>query len=206
MASAMKFFMDRGIAESDAEAIVGNLARESSMNPLAVNAGHAGYAQWDKARQADYAKRFGYQIASSAASADQQSNDQLQFILDELHGKEKKTLDAMAKAKDLMGKTSAFMNLYERPGDNSLGQRFAYAQDAKRFTNLSEMVNSVNARAASVQHTVTSETNIGDVHLHTNSNDPASHAAAFRDGISKQPLVDPSSLVTLSLGTRGMAL
>jgi hypothetical protein len=105
-----------------------------------------------------------------------------------------------------MGKTKAFMDLDERPGDNSLSKRFANAEIASRLNDVAGMVQAANARSNPVQHSVTSETHIGEVSLHTNATDPASHAATFRDGISKQPLVDPSALVALSLSTRGLAL
>lgn len=204
MSSAMKFFTDRGIAASDAEAIVGNLARESSMNPLARNAsGHAGYAQWDKARQADFARRYGYQIGSSAVSPDQQSNDQLQFVLDEFQTTQQKAWLAMTKAKDLPGKTRAFMDLYERPGDNSFAQRFGFALDAKQLANIGGLVTAANSRASPVSNHVTSTTHIGELNVNAPSTDPKAIVDAARKGMTTHPLMSAGDLSMLGLSTRG---
>jgi hypothetical protein len=203
--SAMQFFMDRGIGRQDAAAIVGSLAQESSMDPFAKNNGHVGYAQWDKTRAAVFAKRFGYQMGSSSVSKDQQGKDQLQFILDEFQTTQKNTVVAMAKARDLMGKTSAFMNLYERPGDNSLGKRFENAQMAERLADVAGMISAVNSATRSAVHNDNrSDTQIGDIHVHTNATDPASHAAAVRRGIADQPLLNHAAQGTVALSTRAL--
>jgi hypothetical protein len=203
---AMQFFMDRGIAKYDAAAIVGSLVQESSMNPLARNGSHVGYAQWGKARAAVFAKRFGYEIGSSGVSKDQQGKDQMQFILEELQTSQRSTVVAMAKARDLMGKTRAFSNLYERPGDNSLSQRYFNAQEAERLADVAGMLTAINsAKAGSVQHNDNrSDTVIGDIHVHTNATDPVSHAAAVRKGIADQPLLSPAAQGAVSLSTRAM--
>jgi hypothetical protein len=206
MSHGMQLLMDNGVSKEDAASMIGNMAQESSMNPLARNGTHVGLGQWSKARQADFEKQYHYQMGASDVPESQQARDQTLFFLDELKTTQREAAAAQAKARDLMGKTSAIMNLDERPGDNSLGKRLAYAQDAARLADTAGMVQAATARSVPVQHTVTSETNIGDVHVHTNATDPASHAAAFRDGISNQPLVDPSALTALSLSTRGMVL
>jgi hypothetical protein len=207
MSRAMQTLMGNGMSQDAAAAVVGSMAQESSMDPMSRNAsGHVGLMQWSKARQADFAKQYHYQMGASDVPASQQFNDQMQFAQDELRTTQQAAASAMAKAADLMGKTKAFMELDERPGDGSLSKRFANAEIASRLADTAGMMTAANARSASLQNTVTSETNIGEVNLHTNANDPASHAAAFRDGISKHPLVAPSALVALSLSTRGMAL
>lgn len=197
MSKGMQILMDNGVSESDAAAIVGSAAQESSMNPFARNGSHAGLFQLNKARQANFAKFFGYSIGSSAVSADQQFKDQMLFSIRE--PEYMAAASAMAKAKGLLGKTSAFMDLDERPGDNSLSQRFANAQAAMRMADVAGMV------TRAVQSTVTSETNIGDIHVHTPSTDPAAHADAVRKGIATHPLVSPIAQGTISLATRGMA-
>lgn len=206
MSRAMQTLMGKGMSQDTASAMVGNMAQESSMDPFAVNGTHKGLMQWSKLRQADFEKKYHYQMGASDVPKSQQFDDQMQFAQDELLTSQRATAIAIAKAQDLMGKTKAIMDLDEAPGDHSLDRRLAYAMQASRAADVAGMVTSANARPAPVQHTVTSETNIGEVNLHTNATDPASHAAAFRDGISKQPLVDPSALVALSLSTRGMAL
>jgi len=202
-----KTLMDLGLSADEAAAVIGNQMRESSMNPLSVNAsGHRGIGQWDANRQSAYSKRFGYQIGSSDVSAAQQLIDQEKFTVQELLTSHRPALEAMKKAKTLLGKTGAFNDLFEVSGD-SIGKRFSYAQLALNLPAIQDLLAASNARnSGSVQHTVTSETNIGDVHLHTNATDPASHATAFRDGISKQPLVGLSALVDLSLSTRATVL
>jgi hypothetical protein len=175
------------------------------MDPFAKNRGHVGYAQWEKARAAVFAKRFGYQIGSSAVSKDQQGKDQLQFILEELQTSQKSSVAAMAKAKGLMEKTKAFMVNYERPGDNSLPQRYERALEATRLANLAGML-TIAARSSSVQHNDNrADTKIGDIHVHTNATDPASHAAAVRKGIADQPLLNHAAQGSVALATRAFA-
>jgi Phage tail lysozyme len=206
MSRAMQTLMGAGVSKDDAAAMVGNMAQESSMNLFARNGSHVGLGQWNKARQADFEKRYHYQMGASDVPKSQQERDQTLFFLDELRTTQQKASSAMAKAHDLMGKTKAIMDLDEAPGDHSLDKRISNAVLASRAADVAGMVTAGAMSRSPAQHTVTSETSIGDVHLHTNATDPASHAAAFRDGISKQPLVDPSALVALSLSTRGMAL
>jgi hypothetical protein len=206
MSKGMQTLMGLGLSKDDAASLIGNMSQESSMNPLAANKGHLGLMQWDKARQADFAKRYGYQMGSSAVKADQQFKDQLAFSLDELQSTQRSAAAAQAKARDLLGKTSAIMNLDERPGDNSLSKRLEYAQQASRLADVAGMVQAAATKAGSVQHNVTSETTIGDVHVHTNATDPSSHVNAVRRGLSDatQPLADPAAQATVSLATRGM--
>jgi Phage tail lysozyme len=206
MTSAMQTLMGKGLSKDDAAAIVGNMAQESSMRPLVSNAGHIGLMQWDKSRQADFAKKYGYQMGSANVPESKQFNDQTLFAMDELKTTQKEAANAMAKVRDLLSKTGAIMMLDERPGDSSLSGRFSYAEQARDLANAQTMLQAANAKAVPVQNTVTSETNIGDVHLHTNATDPKGHVDAFRDGLSDLPLMDPSSLTSLSLSTRGMAL
>jgi hypothetical protein len=206
MSKAMQTLIGNGVSKEDAASMVGNMAQESSMNPMARNGSHVGLMQWSNARQADFEKKYHYQMGASDVPMSQQFSDQMQFAQDELRTTQQKAAIAMARAADLMGKTKAFMEFDEAPGDNSLAKRIANAEIAYRLANASAMLQSANVRPAPVQHTVTSETNIGDVHLHTNATDPASHADAFRNGISKQPLLDMDALSAVSISTRGMAL
>jgi hypothetical protein len=198
MSHGMQTLMDSGVPEDDAASMIGNMAQESTMNPLAANAGHRGLMQWDKARQTDFAKQFGYAMGSSAVSADKQFQDQLLFAQAELRTTQQKAAAKMAKARDLLGKTSAFMEFDEQPGDNSLARRFSFAQQAARLADVAGMVTN------HVQHNVTSETTIGDIHVHTPATDPKAHAAAVRKGIESHPLMSPTAQGTVSLATRGM--
>jgi len=204
MARAMRTLMGGGFSGADAEAIVGSLMQESAMDPLARNSkGNMGLAQWDKSRQAAFFKQRGYRMGSAGVSADQQFNDQMAFLQDELRTKYQATVIAMAKAQDLIGKTGAFMNGYERPGDNSLKQRYAYALDAHQIEGALGLV-SAASRSMQVQHNDNrSDIQIGDVHLHTNATEPKTFAEAFRQGLSSQPLLDPTAQGSVFFATRG---
>ncbi len=192
---AMNQLMAGGMSKEDAAAIVGNLAQESSMNPLARNAGHVGIGQWDSQRQAEFAKRFGYQMGSGEVDPNQQLHDQVAFVQQELSSSQRAAAVAMAKSRDVAGKTRAFMDMYERPGDNSLSQRMGFATDA------AGLVSASTRSGASVHHNVSSETNVQNVIINTPSTDPQAHAEAFRKGI-QNPLGTPDSQSVVSLSTR----
>lgn len=202
MTRGMQNLMDHGASKEDAAAIVGNMAQESTMDPFARNGSHVGLMQWSKKRQADFAKQFGYQMGSMVVPREKQFKDQTMFALDELTTSQRTTAAAMARAKDLMGKTRAFMELDEVPKDNSLSKRFDYAQQAARAAE--GMVQAAAARSGAAQNTVTSETTIGEINVHTPSTDPKAHGAAVGDAISNHPMINPAAQATVSLATRGM--
>jgi len=197
MSKGMQMLMSAGMSEADAAAMVGNMAEESSMNPLASNAGHAGLMQWDRARQSDFARRFGYSMGSSAVATDKQFQDQVMFAQDELQTTQQAAAAKMAQARGLLAKTSAFMNLDERPGDNSLSGRYGFAQQAMRLADVAGM------KTSNVHHSVTSETHIGEINLYTPSDDPKAHVDVFRKGLADQPLLSPAAQGTVQLATRG---
>jgi hypothetical protein len=195
MAGAMQTLMAGGLSQDNAAAVVGSLMQESGLNPLARNAsGHVGIAQWDKSRQSDFAKQFGYQMGSDGVSASQQLNDQMSFLMTEFMGNHKKALAQMQAARNLLGKESAFMRYFEVVNDASFGRRYAFAQEALQLSG---------AGARSVANNDnSSEVHIGAINVSTNSDDPRAHAAAVRLGLIDQPLLNPQG--TISLGTRGM--
>lgn len=201
MSTALRFLAGHGVSQSEADAMVANFAAESGMNPLARNGSHLGIAQWDLARQRVFSRRYGYAMGSSSVSAKQQLDDQLAFSLYELQTSQRSAALAMARASDLKGKTKAFMDLFERPGDGSFGRRLNFAMDADRLATLLGYASSSFSSARAASH-ITSETHIGDVHLHTSATDPKSHAAAFRDGISDLPLMNSADMSMLLSGTR----
>lgn len=199
MTNGVKTLMGMGVPMLEATALVGNQMAESSMDPMARNAsGHVGLMQWDKSRQADFAKRFGYQMGSSGVSADQQFIDQEKFAQIELETTKLAVKKAMSKIPDLLGKTFSVMHLDEIVNDLSFGKRLAYAQQAM------DSLLSSKASSGAVQHNVTSETHIGEVNVHTPATDPKSHVDAVAKGISDHPLINPSAQGTVSLATRGM--
>ncbi len=196
---AMKMLTGQGFNQDAAAALVGNMMQESTMNPLARNGSHIGLMQWDKTRQAAFAKQFGYQMGAANVSTDKQFADQVAFAVAELRGTHKSAADRMAAAKGLMGKVGALMQLDEGVNDGSFGRRLLYAMQMSTM-------GSVLSAAQAAKHIInsSSETNIGDIHVHTNATDPAAHADAVRKGIATHPLVDPASQATISLATRGM--
>jgi hypothetical protein len=98
----MQLLMANGASKDDAAAIIGSFAQESSMDPFAVNGSHVGMGQWDKARQADFAKRYGYQIGSKVVPQDKQAHDQTLFALDELRTTQRGAAIAMAHSRDTL--------------------------------------------------------------------------------------------------------
>lgn len=194
-------------SELNAEAMVGNFAQENGQfDPFATsdNGKHIGIAQLDQTRQAAFAKWAKYKIGSTSVSPMKQLIDQVNFSLFELkntHGKAQRAMDAETS---LLGKTVAFQNLDEMPGagDNSFLKRFGFAREAQALMAMLNAATSTPATA--VHHTVTSETKIGDIHVHTPSTDPKAHGAAIRSDLNSQPLLSPAAMGALSLSTRGM--
>jgi hypothetical protein len=117
---------------------------------------------------------------------------------------QQKAAAKMAKARDLLGKTSAFhphsrrqptMDLDEQPG----GQRFSFAQQAMRLADVAGMVTS------NVQHNDNrSDTTIGNINVHTAATDAAGLAGALRQAISAHPLLGQTAQGTVALSTRAM--
>jgi hypothetical protein len=191
--SGMKKLMGLGVSPVQAAAMIGSQMQESSMDPRAgIGTGHVGLEQWDKTRQAAFFKKFGYRMGSKGGEAE--FTDQEKFAVDELLNTHRAAAAAMNKSKSLLGKTLAFMQLDEAPGDDSFAKRLAYAMAA---------LAAVTARTAAVQNNSTSDTKIGDVHIHTPATDPKGHADAFRKAVTS-PLADPVAQGTMSLATRGM--
>jgi hypothetical protein len=135
MASATAKLMGMGMSQAAAAAAVGSIMQESSMNPMAVNGSHRGFLQWDTARQAAFARRYGRPMASGTVPEQQETDDQLAFLVQELHSTHLQAAAQMAKARDLMGKTSAFMRYDEIVNDASFAQQFKYAQEAFQLTS-----------------------------------------------------------------------
>jgi hypothetical protein len=67
-----------GVSEAQADAFLGNAMRESSLSPTAENQGHYGLLQWDKTRQANFAKLYGHDMQHSTAQ------EQMAFALQEV--------------------------------------------------------------------------------------------------------------------------
>ncbi|CAE6866138.1 hypothetical protein R75465_07969 [Paraburkholderia aspalathi] len=77
-ASMKAYLLSHGVPEAQADGMLGNAMRESSLDPTASNAGHYGLFQWDATRQKDFAKWAGHGINKSTAS------EQVAFALSEV--------------------------------------------------------------------------------------------------------------------------
>jgi hypothetical protein len=109
--SAYQFFTGKGYTSEQAAGIVGNLAHESGVNPLAVgdSGTSAGLAQFHNERLT--ALR---QYAASVGKPAGDFQTQLEFIDRELHGPEAATLAKLQGARTPEEAAQAFIN-YERP-------------------------------------------------------------------------------------------
>ena len=203
---AMRLLMARGFSQAAAAAMVGNFSQESSMNPLATsdNGAHIGLGQWDKARQAAFAKIFKYHMGDTKVPERQQFLDEVLFSAMELHTSQRVAMQKMSAAASLLEKTRAFEQSYERPGasDHSFGRRFLYAQEA--YENGTAYARAYNMRHGVINRNVTTHTRIGDVHVHTPSTDPKVHAATVRKELAATPLLAPDAQNTVTLASRGM--
>ena len=123
MATAMKFFMEKGYTKEQAAGIVGSLAQESSLNPNAVNPSSRafGIGQWLGDRKRDFMKY--------AASQGKNPNDlqtQLEWHHIEATGSESKADTKIRQAKTVEEAAYAHRKYFERPGE-------AEANDARRM-------------------------------------------------------------------------
>lgn len=89
--------------------IIANWSQESSLNPSANNGSHAGLAQWDRDRQAQFQRRYGHAI--TAGSVD----EQVDFFSTDLK-KHKAAEAALAAARSPEEAAFAVGRHYEIPG------------------------------------------------------------------------------------------
>jgi len=109
---AIDHLVKQGLTPAQAAGVVGNLVQESSLNSGAYNKseGSYGLAQWRKERLAD--------LTSFAASKGKDIGDpktQLDFIMHELKGKEKKAGQMLFASKTAEEAANNFGTYYERP-------------------------------------------------------------------------------------------
>lgn len=88
---AMKFFMSKGLKEHQAAGLVGNLLRESRLNPKALNkaSGAMGIAQWLGDRKKRLISRYGNNPTFE---------QQLNFVWDELNSTHRRGLEELLKS------------------------------------------------------------------------------------------------------------
>lgn len=150
-----RYFLSQGYSPDQVAGILANIQAESSFNPYATNGTHFGLFQWDKTRQAQFARLFGHPMQQSTPM------EQLRFAQWELTHTEKKAGVALRGAKTRY-QSGAVMSLdYERPGGG------AYAADYRGM-----LARQYHVAPAAVGHPVMhNETHIGAVHVHTKGTD-----------------------------------
>jgi hypothetical protein len=123
---AYKFYINDGWTPEQSSAIVGNLLRESNLNPNAVgDSGKArGLAQWHPDRQAKAKELYGENWTDF--------NNQLKFVSWELKNTEKKAGDKLRNSKSVWEAGRAFTNEYERP-------KVKFDQDETRQTHVADV-------------------------------------------------------------------
>lgn len=126
---AFTYLTSRGFAPHQAAGILGNLAQESGFNPRAVGDGGAavGLAQWRGPRRAAL-----MDFATKSNRDPNAMETQLDFLVDELQGSERRALDSLVSAKTPEEAAIAFSRDYERPGKPNNERRVGLAQ---RFMN-----------------------------------------------------------------------
>jgi hypothetical protein len=106
---AYKYYLNIGYTPEQSSAIVGNLVRESGLNPSAVgdNGKAFGLAQWHPDRQAKAKQLYGEKWTDF--------DNQLAFVHWELNNTEKSAGDKLKKASSVWEAGKVFTDEYERP-------------------------------------------------------------------------------------------
>ena len=131
--TAFNYFVGKGLTETEAAAIVGNLQQESSINPASVqpDGPGRGIAQWSVGERwngsgSDSLRVFAEDRGLSTSSL----STQLEFIWYELENYPMYGLAKLRAAKSLTSATLVFQTDFEVCGACAQGQRLAYAESA----------------------------------------------------------------------------
>jgi hypothetical protein len=110
--SAIDYLVSKGLTPAQAAGVVGNLIQESTLNSGAFNKSEGAYglAQWRGSRLQDL-----QQFASSRGKDISDVNTQLDFIMHELGGKERRAGAMLASSKTAEEAAFNFGKYYERP-------------------------------------------------------------------------------------------
>jgi hypothetical protein len=110
--SAIDYLVSKGLTPAQAAGVVGNLIQESTLNSGAFNKSEGAYglAQWRGSRLQDL-----QQFASSRGKDISDVNTQLDFIMHELAGKERKAGAMLASSTTAEEAAFNFGKYYERP-------------------------------------------------------------------------------------------
>jgi hypothetical protein len=123
---AVIFFKDKEFPNTIIAGIVGNLLVESNLKVNAFGDGGKAYgiAQWRGSRLTDLKKKY-----PGPTNDYTTLNSQLQFIIDELNGKENKAKTDLFKTTSTEQAAEIFDSKYERSNGASREQRKLYAKD-----------------------------------------------------------------------------
>lgn len=112
---AFEFFKANGFSDIHAAGIVGSLTGESGkqLNPTAKNptSGAYGVAQWLGPRRKALFSKYGNNPTF---------RQQLEFILEELNGPEKRALDDLLSTTSIADATRSFTSMFERPSKKEI--------------------------------------------------------------------------------------
>ncbi|WP_367159908.1 phage tail tip lysozyme [Kozakia baliensis] len=175
VAQALAYFQSQGYSRTAALGIIGNLDQESGLSGGRIGDGGKafGVAQWHQDRVDDIKKRFGIDVRTASYA------DQLRAVALEMQSggdagaRRAGSVLRNSNPLGLYGATGQFRALFERPA-NKLGN-----EDMMRFALVQKA-----AQSASAPNTTT--VTVGDVHVHTNSNDPQQMASDFKSALRRQ--------------------
>ncbi len=121
---AMRYFMNKGLAPYQAAGLVGNLMRESGLNPSAVNPSSKAYglAQWLGAR-----KRKLFSMYGSSPSL----HNQLDFVWWELNNTHKNGLKHLTASRNAEEAARAGMNWFEFSNGDAISEMNRWGQDGR---------------------------------------------------------------------------
>lgn len=127
---AIKHFVEKGgMTPEQAAGVVGNLIQESQLNPLVKpnHLGTFGIAQWLGERKVNF---FNWAGENKRNKWDLET--QLDYVLHEMAGPEKKAMQMLQGSKDVGSAVKNIRDYYERPGKTDIqkekSKRFDYAQ------------------------------------------------------------------------------
>jgi Phage tail lysozyme len=136
LANPLQYLQDGGhYTTEQAMGLLANLKAESNLNPNAQQKGGPGYgiAQWDAARQADFAKWAGHDIHGSDLS------EQLNFAMYELNQGKERESGELLRQQDDPGQAAYLLSMnYERPkgGVPEAERRAGLAADMQNTFNI----------------------------------------------------------------------
>lgn len=123
-AYAMQYFINKGLAPHQAAGLVGNLMRESGLNPLAINPGSKAYglAQWLGARKKKLFSMYGSRPSLQ---------NQLDFVWWELNNTHKNGLKYLMASRNAEEAARAGMNWFEFSNGDAISEMNKWGQDGR---------------------------------------------------------------------------